>query len=196
MFTGIVRDVGAVAAIDKRGDWTVTITTQIPLDDLDIGASVACNGICITAVTKTDNSFTARFSTETLSKTTASHWQTGTRINLERALRAGDELGGHYVSGHVDGVARVIGKRREGDSQRFEFEVPQQFSRYLAPKGSIAIEGVSLTVNEVDASSFGVNLISHTLATTTLGDLLPGSEVNFEVDMIARYVERMMTVAA
>ena len=190
MFTGIVQDIGAVTAVDSTGDWTFTIATRLPLGDLALGASVACNGICVTVIEKGRDFFKAQFSAETLDKTTAKTWQTGVRLNLERALRAGDELGGHYVSGHVDGVARLVGKQADGESLRMQFEVPKEFARYIAPKGSITLDGVSLTVNEVDGYRFGVNLIPHTLQMTTLGHIPVMAMVNFEIDMIARYVER------
>ena|ERR1700722_6851799 len=197
MFTGIITDIGTVAAIDKNGDWTLTIKAQkLPLDKMQLGASVACNGICLTVVEKSVGQFKVQVSQETLSKTTALHWQPGRRINLESALRAGDELGGHYVSGHIDGIARVVSHTAEGDSQRFLFEVPTSFLKYFVPKGSVAIDGVSLTVNEVDEQGFGVNIIPHTLKMTGFTALGPGDEVNFEVDMIARYVERMMNTRA
>jgi len=192
MFTGLIQDIGTIASIDKHGDWTIVVETRMLLNSLALGASVACNGICVTAIDKGQNHFRAQLSAETLSKTTSLHWKPGTRINLERALRAGDELGGHYVSGHVDGVAQVTDRHAEGDSVRFQFELPQAFDKYVAPKGSITLDGVSLTVNEVNGSRFGVNLIPHTLQMTTLAALMPGIEVNFEIDMIARYVERII----
>jgi riboflavin synthase len=191
MFTGIIQDVGRITALDKKGDWTITITTQLPLGDLLLGASIACNGICVTAIEKGRDFFKAQFSSETLDKTTAKHWAVGQSINLERALRGGDELGGHYVSGHVDGVARLADKHAEGDSVRLIFEVPAAFAHYVAPKGSITLDGVSLTVNEVSGNHFGVNLIPHTLQNTTFGATTVGNDVNFEIDMIARYVERL-----
>jgi riboflavin synthase len=197
MFTGIIQDIGTIAAIDKKGDWTLTITApKLPLEKMALGASVACGGICLTVTEKGAGQFKVQVSMETLSKTTAIRWKTGQRINLEPALRAGDELGGHILSGHVDGVARVIARRGDGDSVRFIFEVPAPFARFLAPKGSAAIDGVSLTVNEVDGARFGVNIIPHTQAMTTLATLEAGDEANFEADMIARYVARMMEARA
>ncbi len=148
--------------------------------------------MCVTAVAMTDRAFQAVLSAETLARTTARGWRAGQRVNLERALRAGDELGGHYVSGHVDGIARALDRREEGESLRLSFEVPPDFARFIAPKGSVALDGVSLTVNEVDGPRFGVMLIPHTRERTTLGGLAAGDTVNFEVDMIARYVARMM----
>lgn len=197
MFTGIIHDIGSIAAIDKTGDWTLTIATKkLPLEKTALGASVACSGICLTVIEKSAGQFKVQVSMETLSKTSAVHWKTGQRINLEPALRMGDELGGHLLSGHVDGVARVVSRSGEGDSLRLQFEVPGQFARFLAPKGSAAIDGVSLTVNDVDGARFGVNIIPHTQDMTTLASLNPGDEANFEVDMIARYVARMTEARA
>ncbi len=196
MFTGIIQDIGAVAAIDKQGDWTVTIESRkLPLEKMAVGASVACNGICLTVIRKDQAQFKVQVSLETLSKTTAIHWHVGSNINLEPALRMGDELGGHLVSGHIDGLARVTDRGVAGDSLRYLFEVPGEFAKFIAPKGSIAIDGVSLTVNDVDNTRFGVNIIPHTRQVTTLEAYEIGQEVNFEVDMIARYIERMRTVA-
>jgi riboflavin synthase len=197
MFTGIIQDIGEVAAIDKQGDWTLTIKTEkLPLDEMAVGASVACNGICLTITEKTPEQFKVQVSMETLSKTTAIHWQRGQRINLEAAVRAGEELGGHLLSGHIDGVVRVLARKPEEGSLRYEFEAPPKFAKYLAPKGSIAIDGVSLTVNEVKGAYFGVNIIPHTQQVTVFDTLTPGGEANFEVDMIARYVERIVSLKA
>lgn len=202
MFTGIIQDIGTITAIDKQGDWTLTIATEkLALDKTALGASISCSGICLTVIDLESRSgdmrsnrdqFKVQISMETLSKTTAIHWRLGQRINLETALKMGDELGGHILSGHVDGVARVVGKEPERDSLRYVFEVPSQFAKFLAPKGSAAIDGVSLTVNEVNGAKFSVNIIPHTQNMTTLAALEIGDEVNFEVDMIARYVERML----
>jgi riboflavin synthase len=206
MFTGIIQDIGEIAAIDKTGDWTLTIATgKMPFDKMAVGASVACNGICLTVIEKLPASqsrasnrdaFRVQVSAETLSKTTALHWRTGTRINLEPALRVGDELGGHMVAGHIDGIARLKSKQKEGDSWRYLFEVPFEFAKFLAPKGSIALDGISLTVNEVEGARFGVNIIPHTQSQSTFGALEPGAEVNFEVDPIARYAERLLNKKA
>lgn len=194
MFTGLIQDIGTISAIDKRGDWTVTIDTQnLMLDKMALGASVACSGTCLTVTEKTGKHFKVQVSMETLSKTTAVHWREGQMINLETALRVGDELGGHILTGHIDGVGRVRSKTPAGESIRYEFEVPTPFAKFIASKGSIAIDGVSLTVNTVDHDRFDVNLIPYTQQKTTLGDLKQGDEVNFEVDIIARYVERMIT---
>ena len=205
MFTGLIQDIGTIAAINKDGDWIVVIETQkLLLDKIQIGASIACSGICLTVTEIRSQSmlrgannngrdhFKVQISGETLSKTTALHWRPGAQINLETALRMGDELGGHLLSGHVDGLARVIDKKSDGDSIRFEFEAPEAHKKFIANKGSVAIDGVSLTVNGVNGSHFDVNIIPHTQQMTTLKALNVGDEVNFEVDMIARYVERMM----
>ncbi|MFY9288760.1 MAG: riboflavin synthase [Alphaproteobacteria bacterium] len=194
MFTGLIQDIGEVTAIDKQGDWVVTIASQkLPLDKMALGASVACNGICLTVIDKAAGQFDVQVSMETLSKTTAVHWKVGTFINLEPALRMGDELGGHMVSGHVDGLARVIENKLRGDSAQITFEAPEALSRFIATKGSVTLDGISLTVNEVDKTRFSVNIIPHTQQMTTFKGLKAGDEVNLEIDMIARYVERMRT---
>jgi riboflavin synthase len=192
MFTGIVTDLGRVRALDKRGDTRIEIETAYDTAELDLGASIACSGPCLTVVEKGPGWFAVDASAETLARTTLGDWVVGTPVNLERAMRVGDELGGHIVSGHVDGVAAVLDTVPEGDSVRFRFAAPEVFERYVAPKGSIALDGVSLTVNEVDGATFGVNIIPHTLRLTTLGTLGAGDRVNFEVDTIARYVARLL----
>ena len=192
MFTGIVTDVGRVRAIAKRGDTRIEIETAYDTHAIDLGASIACSGPCLTVVEKGAGWFAVEASAETLSRTTLGGWQVGTRVNLERALRVGDELGGHIVSGHVDGVARILDTRPEGDSVRFDFEAPATLKRFIAPKGSVALDGVSLTVNAVDDARFGVNVISHTRACTTFGDRNRGDRVNLEIDMLARYVGRLL----
>ena len=193
MFTGIIQDIGTIAVIEKAGDWVITIAASPALlGSLSLGASVACSGVCLTVIRFTDKDFTVQASGETLSKTTLGSWQTGTKINLERALRMGDELGGHMVSGHVDGIARVVSLTPDGDSLRFQFEIPAAFQSFLAPKGSITLDGISLTVNEVDGNIFGVNIIPHTQMATTLGEKKVGDTLNFEIDLIARYVGRML----
>ncbi len=191
MFTGIVTDVGRVAAIAKAGDTRFTIETAYDTATIEIGASIACSGACHTVVDKGPGWFAVTSSAETLSRTTLGGWRVGTRVNLERSLRLGDELGGHLVSGHVDGTARVLDSRPEGDSVRFAFEAPPELARFIAPKGSVALDGVSLTPNEVDGARFGVNVIAHTRAVTTFGTLAPGDAVNLEIDVLARYVARM-----
>jgi riboflavin synthase len=192
MFTGIVTDLGRVRALDKRGDTRIVIETAYDTAELDLGASIACSGPCLTVVEKGPGWFAVDASAETLARTSLGDWVVGTPVNLERAMRVGDELGGHIVSGHVDGVATVLDTVPEGDSVRFRFAAPDAFERYVAPKGSVALDGVSLTVNEVDGATFGVNIIPHTLQRTTFGTLGAGDRVNFEVDTIARYVARLL----
>jgi len=193
MFTGIIQDIGSVVDVDKSGDWTIKIKTEkLSSLNLAIGGSMACSGICLTIIAKSYNSFQVQASAETLSKTTIMKWAPGMCINLEPALRVGDELGGHMVTGHIDGVAFVAAKERVGDSLRVQFEAPHELARFLAPKGSVAIDGVSLTVNEIDHALFTVNLIPHTQNITTLGKLSVGDGVNFEADMLARYAERLL----
>jgi riboflavin synthase len=192
MFTGIITDVGEVRAIERGGDTTYRIGTRLDAAALPIGASVACSGVCLTVVEKGADWFAVQASAETLSRTTLAGWRVGTRVNLERALRLGDELGGHIVSGHVDGVARILGRRDEGDSVRFAIEAPASLSRAIAPKGSVALDGVSLTVNEVSGTRFGINIIPHTQRETTFGAAREGDELNLEIDMLARYVARLL----
>ena len=193
MFTGIITDIGEVVA---RDGGRFTIACRYPAESIAIGASIACSGCCLTvtglAPHRNDRAaFTVDVSNETLSLTTLANWQPGTRINLERSLKLGDELGGHMVSGHVDGLARIQTIRPDGDSMRYSFEVPAEFARFVARKGSVALDGTSLTVNEVAGNSFGVNLIPHTLGVTTWGAAKEGQTVNFEVDLMARYVARL-----
>lgn len=192
MFTGIVSDLGKVRAIEKRGDTRIEIVTAYDIDGIDIGASIACSGPCLTVVEKGDGWFAVEASAETLDRTGLGDWTVGTPVNLERAMKVGDELGGHIVSGHVDAVATVVDVRPEGDSVRFTFEAPESFARYLAPKGSICLDGVSLTVNEVEGNRFGVNVISHTRSVTTFGHRKVGDRINMEIDTIARYVARLL----
>ena len=191
MFTGIVSDIGRVAGVTRGGDARFRIETAIDTATVDIGASIACAGTCLTVVALGPGWFEVDASAETLSHTTLGAWAEGTRVNLERALRVGDELGGHIVSGHVDGVARVVAVRPEGDSVRYTFDAPEELSRFIAPKGSVCLDGTSLTVNEVVGHAFGVNLIPHTQAVTTWGDRGEGDYVNLEVDTLARYVARL-----
>jgi riboflavin synthase len=192
VFTGIVTDLGYVRRISHNGDTRFEIDTNYDTTAIDLGASIACSGACLTVVEKGRGWFAADVSAETLSCTTLSSWTKGTPVNLERPLKAADELGGHIVSGHVDGVGKVRSIRPEGDSKRFVFEAPPTLMRYIAAKGSITVDGVSLTVNEVDGSSFGVNIIPHTQEKTTLGTLADGSSVNLEIDLVARYVARLL----
>jgi riboflavin synthase len=196
MFTGIVTDVGQVRHIEKRGDTHFVIATQYDVAAIEIGASISCSGACMTVVDKgndKDRWFAFTASGETLSKTTLGDWKIGDAVNLERAMRVGDELGGHIVTGHVDGVAVVKSVLPEGESQRVIFEAPVSVARFIAPKGSVALDGISLTVNEVDGTRFGVNIIPHTSKVTTFGRLKPGAKVNLEVDLMARYVARLVT---
>ena len=196
MFTGIVTDVGRVRAIrDTNRDRRFEIETAFDMAGVAMGASIACSGCCLTVVDKGDGWFAAEVSGETLGATTLSDWATGAGVNLERAARAGDELGGHIVSGHVDGVGEVVSLQVEGGSHRLRIRAPRPLHRYIAPKGSIAMEGVSLTVNEVDDDVFGVNIIPHTWDVTTLGRLKAGSKVNLEIDMLARYLARWQETA-
>jgi riboflavin synthase len=192
MFTGIITDVGEVTEMLGAGERRLQIATAYDPDTIPIGASIACSGVCLTVVELRKERFAAVASAETIARTTLGTWKKGTRVNLERALRVGDELGGHIVSGHTDGVARLVSARRENDSLRLVFEPPAELARFVASKGSVALDGVSLTVNEVDDSTFGVNIIPHTAAHTTLGALKPGDTVNMEIDMLARYVARLI----
>jgi riboflavin synthase len=191
MFTGIVTDIGNVRAIAADGDTRLEITTTFDTSAIAIGASICCSGACLTVIDKGSEWFAAMVSAETLSKTTLSDWQVGTPVNLERALRMGDELGGHIVSGHVDGVGTLDASETEGDSTRMIFEAPSDLIRFIAPKGSITIDGVSLTANDVTDNTFGINVIPHTQEATTLGALSVGGTVNLEIDMLARYVARL-----
>jgi len=195
MFTGIVTDVGRVRHVEKRGDTHVVIGTNLDLGNVEMGASIACAGVCMTVVDKgtgKENWFAVTASGETLSKTTLGEWKAGDPVNLERPMRVGDEFGGHIVTGHVDGIAEIKRVAPEGESIRVTFEVPAALAKFIAPKGSVALDGVSLTVNEVDGTRFGVNLIPHTLKVTTFGRAKPGMKVNLEVDLMARYVARLV----
>lgn len=200
MFTGIINAMGHVVTVDEsRGDKRFVISTPWDMALFSIGASIACSGCCLTVVDKDKNNFVVDVSNETLSKTNLSLWQQGTRIHLEPSLKMGDEMGGHMVSGHVDGVAEIISIVPDGDSHRVRLRLPQAFKKYVAAKGSIALDGISLTVNDVDDDVFGVNIIPHTWAVTNFGHARVGDVMNFEVDMmaryVARYVERMVSVA-
>jgi riboflavin synthase len=191
MFTGIITDIGTVRAVTRAGDTRFEIATAYDLATVDIGASIACNGCCLTVIEKGAGWFAIEASAETLSKTTLGSWGTGTRVNLERALKIGDELGGHIVSGHVDGLGEILSITPEGDSKRFRIRVPGALARFIAPKGSVAVDGTSLTVNEVEGDLFGVNIIPHTQVVTTWGAMVAGQPVNIEIDMLARYVARL-----
>ena len=191
MFTGIITDIGTIRDIRQAGDMTARIATAYDTARIDIGASIASDGVCLTVTALGEDWYEVQISAETLSKTNLGAWTPGRRVNLERALRVGDELGGHIVSGHVDGVAEVVAMTREGDSTRVTLRAPKALSRFVAPKGSVALNGTSLTVNEVDGDTFGINLIPHTQEVTTWGDVKPGDRVNIEIDTLARYVARL-----
>lgn len=192
MFTGIITDVGRVLAIEPDGDPRYRIETRYDTSGIALGASIAHSGVCLTVTGTGPGWFDVQVSAETLGLTTVKHWRVGSRINLETALKVGDELGGHIVSGHVDGVGRIVARTPENESVRFTIEVPPALERLIARKGSVAIDGVSLTVNEVDGVRFGVNVIPHTQQWTTFGEASVGQEVNLEVDMLARYVARLL----
>lgn len=194
MFTGIVTDVGEILELEQRGDLRARIGTSYDVSGVDLGASIACEGVCLTVIAKgqmPQNWFDVEISAETVGATNVRDWQIGKRLNLERALKVGDELGGHIVSGHVDGVATVVSLQDEGDSTRFVFRTPKALAPFIAPKGSVALNGTSLTVNEVSGCDFGVNIIPHTKSVTTWGQVSAGDEINLEVDTMARYVARL-----
>jgi riboflavin synthase len=196
MFTGIITDVGTVRSAEQRGDLRLAIDCSYDLSTVELGASIACSGVCLTVVDKGPDWFAVDVSGETLSRTAPNAWQEGAPLNLERALRMGDELGGHLVTGHVDAVGEIIGTCPEGASTRIGIRVPRELGGALAPKGSVTLDGVSLTVNEVrdeaDGTHFSVNVIPHTAAQTTLGALMAGGQVNVEIDVLARYLQRML----
>ena len=197
MFTGIVTEVGTVREVRNEGDLRLTIETSSDISNVDLGASIACSGVCLTVVGKGDDWFSVDVSNATRDKTVTDHWQAGAKLNLERALRLGDELGGHFVTGHVDGVAEVIAVRPEGASAEVEFAAERRLGKFIACKGSITVDGVSLTVTDVNDSwtdgttHFTVNVIPHTADHTTLGSMTPGQCVNVEIDVLARYLQRL-----
>ena len=196
MFTGIVSDIGRIEAIEERGDLRAVVATAYDTATIDLGASISCSGVCLTVIDKGPGWFSVDVSGETTARTAQGQWTHGRRLNLERAMKLGDELGGHIVTGHVDGVAEVVGICPAGDSKRIGLRVPSDLAPFLAPKGSVTVDGVSLTVNDVtdqpDGSThFAVNVIPHTQAVTTLADLAEGSAVNIEIDVLARYLQRM-----
>lgn len=192
MFTGIITDLGRVKTIEKSGDTRFEFETAYDLNTVDIGASIACNGACMTVIEKGANCFAITASAESVSKTTMGSWTVDMPVNFERACKVGDELGGHIVSGHVDGTAEIIAIEQEGDSHRFKFKAPKELKNFIAPKGSVTLNGVSLTVNEVEDDIFGINIIPHTLQVTTFGKSKVGDFVNLEIDMLARYVARLL----
>ena len=191
MFTGIITDMGHIRAVEQRGDMRARISTGYDTAKIEIGASIACDGVCLTVVGLGSDWFDVDISAETVSKTNLSSWAEGKRVNLERALKVGDELGGHIVSGHVDGQAEVVDLRDEGDSTRVTLRAPEDLARFIAAKGSVALNGTSLTVNEVADREFGINFIPHTKQVTTWGDVSVGDMVNLEIDTLARYVARL-----
>ena len=194
MFTGIVTDLGRVRAVEPAasGDTRFAFTTGYDTASLALGASVACSGACLTVVDKGEGWFAVEASAETLGCTTLGEWRAGQAVNLEQSLKLGEELGGHLVSGHVDGVARLARVEPEGGSLRMTFEAPEALAKFIAPKGALALDGVSLTVNEVAGRSFGVNIIDHTRKHTRLGEVQPGDRLNLEIDLLARYVARLL----
>jgi riboflavin synthase len=200
MFTGIVTDIGTVRRAEQRGDLRLEIETGYDLDSVDLGASIACSGVCLTVVDKGGDWFAVDISSETISRTAKDVWREGAKLNLERSLRLGDELGGHIVTGHVDAIGEVVDARREGDSTRIEVRVPNALGPMIAAKGSVALDGVSLTVNTVqdagDAAVFTINVIPHTAQETTFAGIAAGRQLNVEVDVLARYIDRMLAARA
>lgn len=194
MFTGIITDIGTITALEQKGDLTARIQTAYDTSAIDLGASIASDGVCLTVVALGDDWYDVQISAETVSKTNVHSWKIGSRVNLERALRVGDELGGHIVSGHVDGVAEIKNVMDEGDSTRVRLIAPSHLARFIAPKGSVALNGTSLTVNEVEGDIFGINFIPHTKSVTTWGDVAVGDSINLEIDTLARYVARLAEV--
>lgn len=201
MFTGIITDIGRIASVEQRGDLHLRIASSYDMDSVDIGASIACSGVCLTVVEKGTDWFAVDVSAESVSRTATGMWTPGARLNLERALRVGDELGGHIVTGHVDGVGTLVSLTSQGDSTRMTVSAPAILAPSLAPKGSIAVDGISLTVNEVEdqpdgSVHFGINVIPHTQQMTTLDSLKPGRQFNLEIDVLARYLARMQQLSA
>ena len=193
MFTGIISAIGEIAELEHRqGDVRISIhAPELGFDDVQLGDSIACNGVCLTAVELADQGFIADVSVETLSLTTIEHWQVDTRINLEKAMQASDRFGGHIVSGHVDGIGEVVSLHEDARSWRFTIKAPTNLAKYIAQKGSITVDGTSLTVNAVNGSEFELNIVPHTMIHTVISDYQVGSKVNLEVDLIARYLERL-----
>ncbi|MEX5563151.1 riboflavin synthase [Pseudophaeobacter sp. 1A16562] len=191
MFTGIITDVGTIKALEQEGDLRARISTGYDTAGIDLGASIASDGVCLTVIELGPDWYDVQISAETVSKTNIGAWTVGKRVNLERALKVGDELGGHIVSGHVDGVAEVVDITDDGDSTRVTLRAPKDLARFIAPKGSVALNGTSLTVNDVEGCDFGINFIPHTKEVTTWGDVKLGDKVNLEIDTLARYVARL-----
>ena len=191
VFTGIITDIGTITKLDQQGDLRARIRTGYDTGGIDMGASIASDGVCLTVVDLGTDWYEVQISAETVARTNLGDWQVGTRVNLERALKVGDELGGHIVSGHVDGVAEIVGMQEEGDSTRVRLRAPRDLARFIAPKGSVALNGTSLTVNEVEDCEFGINFIPHTKEVTTWGGAAVGDRVNLEIDTLARYVARL-----
>ena len=196
MFTGIITDVGEIIELEQRGDLRARIKTAYDTSGIDLGASIASDGVCLTVISLGDDWYDVEISAETVSKTNLASWAEGKRVNLERALKVGDELGGHIVSGHVDGVAEIIKMQDEGDSTRISFKAPAELAKFIAEKGSVTLNGTSLTVNEVDGNEFGINVIPHTQQVTTWGGAKVGDLVNLEIDTLARYVARLNEMTA
>jgi riboflavin synthase len=196
MFTGIVSDLGQVRRLRRGELLDLTIATSFDTSAIPIGASIACSGACLTVVAVEPGAFSAQASAETLARTTLGAWEKGTPVNLEKSLRVGDELGGHLVLGHVDGLARIVERRPEAESVRFVLEAAEELALFIAPKGSVALDGVSLTVNEVSGNRFSVNIIPHTLSCTNFAEAHPGQQMNLEIDLIARYVARLLKQAS
>ena len=194
MFTGIITDIGTIRELTQLGDLRARIETSYQTSGIDIGASIACDGVCLTVVALGDDWFDVDISAETLSKTNLGKWAGGKRVNLERALKVGDELGGHIVSGHVDGLAEIVAMADDGDSTRVTLRAPRELARFIASKGSVALNGTSLTVNDVEGCDFGINFIPHTKEVTTWGDAAVGDPVNLEIDTLARYVARLAEI--
>tara|TARA_Y100000588_G_C14021230_1_gene824383 strand:+ start:220 stop:807 length:588 start_codon:yes stop_codon:yes gene_type:complete len=192
MFTGIITDVGEVRSVEQKGDFRVEINTRYDTSEIDLGASISCSGACLTVIEKGQDWFAIEASSETVDRTTIGDWSVGTKVNTERALKLGEELGGHIVSGHIDGIAKIISTEPEGDSIRFEFESPENLKCFISEKGSVALDGVSLTVNNVLGNRFEVNIISHTQTNTTFSQRSVGDKINLEIDMLARYVSRLL----
>ncbi|MEE2945114.1 MAG: riboflavin synthase [Pseudomonadota bacterium] len=196
MFTGIITDIGEIIELEQRGDLRARIKTSYDPATIDLGASIASDGCCLTVIRLGEDWYDVEISAESVDKTNIGSWVVGKKINLERALKVGDELGGHIVSGHVDGVAEIVAMKDEGDSTRISFSAPADLAKFIAEKGSVTLNGTSLTVNEVDGATFGINVIPHTQQVTTWGEVQVGDKVNLEIDTLARYVARLAEMTA